>query len=221
MKRKLAVIISAGILIVLMNSCIPSLHPIYTADKLVTLKQLPGTWETQKEGENQGKLQITTPNGPSGKPETWTFMAGEGKSYLLIHEDEDGFKGAFDVHIIKLGETYFMDFYPADMPDEKSGSLSGIFKETEQINNFTKIHLLAVHTFAKLEITGKDLKISMFDPDFLKQLLERQQIRIKHEKTEGGYVLTASPEDLQKFASKYANEKEAFLDDPMVLKNKL
>lgn len=208
-------------MIILLNGCIPSLHPIYTADKLVTLKQLPGTWETKKEGENQEKFQIITPKGTSGKPETWTFMAGEDKNYLLIHEDEDGFRGAFDVHIIKLGETYFMDFYPSDMPDGNSGSPSDVFKETEQINNFTKIHLLAVHTFAKLEITGKELKISMFDPDFLKNLLERQQIRIKHEKTENGYVLTASPEDLQKFASKYANEKEAFLDNPMVLKNKL
>ena len=64
------------------------------------------------------------------------------------------------------------------------------------------------------------MKISMFDPDFVGDLLEHQQIRIKHENTANGFVLTASSEELQKFAEKYADNKEAFLE-PTVLQNKM
>jgi hypothetical protein len=169
------------------------------------LSGLPGEWQQDLKASRDEKKK---------KPENWTFRQGEGKSYLLIHEDEDGYFAAFDVHVVKLGSHYFMDFYPGSMPDEKSG---GVLDNPEKLNSFMKLHLLAVHTFAKVEMTGNVLKISMFDPDFLKHLIEGQQIRIKHEKTEGGYVLTASSEDLQKFAEKYATQKEAFLDDPVVL----
>ena len=207
MKKSLrfATIALTGLLVVLLNGCIPSIYPLYTADKLVMLTGLPGEWQQDLEASREEKKK---------KPEQWTFRQGEGKSYLLIHEDEDGYVAAFDVHVVKLGSYYFMDFYPGNMPDEKNG---GVLDNPEKLNSFMKLHLLAVHTFAKVEMTGNVLKISMFDPDFLKHLIEGQQIRIKHEKTENGYVLTASSEDLQKFVEKYATVKDAFLDDPVVL----
>ncbi len=223
MKTKIAAIALAGFVLLMLNGCIPSLHPIYTEDKLVLLKELPGIWQTQSDataGKDQ-KFQITTNDGPSGKPETWTFKSGEEKNYLLIHEDQDGYAAAFDIHLIKLGKHYFMDFFPTDMPVDESGKPLKEPGSLGKMNSLTAIHLLAVHTFAKLEITDRELKISMFDPEFLRDLLKRKQIRIKHEETENGYVLTASPEDLQKFAEKYADVKEAFLDEPTVLKNKL
>lgn len=155
------------------------------------------------------------------KPEHWTFKQGEEKGYLLIHVDGVGHLAAFDVHVVKLGSHYFMDFYPTNMPDKNNSDLIGnVTGFPEKMNSFLEIHLLAVHTFAKVELSGKSLKISMFDPDFLKNMLENQQIRIKHEKSEDGYLLTASPTDLQKFAEKYAEVDEAFLDEPLMLKLK-
>jgi hypothetical protein len=205
--------------IFIVQSCIPSLHPIYTADKLVVLDQIPGKWVNSPNSDQ--KFQITTDEGALGQPETWDFRKGEGKSYLLVHTDTDGRTAAFDVHIIKLGNHYFMDFYPTGLPEEDKSSVSKYFDASANENSFMAIHLLPVHTFAKLEVKPETLKISMFDPDFLKNLLENRQIRIKHEKVDNGYVLTASPEELQKFAEKYADEKAAFLDDPIELKIKL
>ena len=208
--------------IFIVQSCIPSLHPIYTEDKLVVLDQIPGEWVKQPEGSDGGqKFKITTNNGESGQPETWDFRKSDGKSYLLVHTDDAGRPAAFDVHIIKLGSHYFMDFYPAGLPKEDKPSVATHFDGSVNENLFMAIHLLPVHTFAKLELKPGLLKISMFDPDFLKDLLENRQIRIKHEKTEDGYVLTASPEELQKFAEKYADEKAAYLDEPIELKIKL
>ena len=210
MYQKFAAIAIAGLLPTLLDSCIPSLHPIYTPDKLVLLNGLPGTWEADKGQTGQ--------DANPKKPEIWTFKQGEDKKYLLIHQDEDGYVAAFDVHVVRLGSHYFMDFYPGEMPRESAPISSGsMLGSLEQMNSFMKYQLLPVHIFAKVELSGQLLKINMFDPEFLEKILERQQIRIKHEKTENGYLLTASPSDLQKFAEKYAEEKEAFLDDPIVL----
>ncbi len=205
--KKLTALAFSGILLTFLNGCIPSLQPLYTPDKLVMLSGLPGIWHREQQ-ENKAK-----------KAELWTFRPGEGKNYLLIHEDENGRVAAFDVHVVKLGRHYFMDFYPGSLPvDKPNGTIGSILGDTEQMNGFMKQHLIAVHTFAKVEMTGHVMKINMFDPDFLKHLLENQQIRIKHEKTENEYLLTAPPADLQKFVEKYAEEKTAFLDEPIVLK---
>jgi hypothetical protein len=207
---KLATIAAIGLVILLLNGCIPSLQPLYTPDKLVLLNGVVGAWQ-----EDLGQQQNAT---NKKKPETWTFRKGEDKKYLLVHQDQDGLVAAFDVHVVKLGTHFFMDFYPGSLPEDfKNGKVG----DPEVMNNFLKSHLLAVHTFAKVELTGKTLKISMFDPEFLRKLLENQQIRIKHEKTEAGYLLTASSADLQKFVEKYAEEKLAFLDEPVVLNLKL
>ena len=209
--QKLATIAAAFLLTILINGCIPSLQPLYTPDKLVVLNGLVGAWQ-----EDIGQQQGNPTN--KKKPENWTFRQGEDKKYLLIHQDQYGLSAAFDVHVVKLGSHFFMDFFPGSLPDDfKNGKVG----DPEVMNNFLKSHLLAVHTFAKVELSGKTLKINMFDPDFLKTLLENQQIRIKHEKTEAGYLLTASSADLQKFVEKYAEEKSAFLDEPVELNLKL
>lgn len=207
---------AAVCLAILLNSCIQSLHPIYTKDKLVEIKELPGNWTRKGGSQSDGNFQVSF-KGPSGQPESWNFNYLGDKSYLLVHEDNEGLQAAFKVHIIKLGGHYFMDFFPTHIEDGKAPALKNVYK----MNSMEVSHLLPVHTFAKLEVTATNLTISLFDPSYLEKLLEHQQIRIKHEKTDGGFVLTASSEELQKFAAKYANDKEAFFGDPIVLQNKL
>ncbi|MFQ5445617.1 MAG: hypothetical protein ACE5FF_01680 [Saprospiraceae bacterium] len=223
MKLKIIVFALLGVVFFL-QSCIPSIHPIYTKDKLVEVKEIPGVWVGTADDDGgrtitdeDEKMKITVKS-DTGQAETWTFSKRGDKSYLLIHVDEEGRPAAFDVHIIKLDENYFMDFYPTDMPQ---GNVFSSNLQLDNLNSFQAIHLIAVHTFAKMELKDGLLTIRMFDPDFLQKLFERKQIRIKHEETEDGYILTASPEELQKFASKYAHVKEAFLEDPIELKNKL
>lgn len=227
MKAKLIILTILAVFF-LLESCIPSLHPIYSEDKLVLVKEIPGTWVDQasmtddgsrKETlEHQEDFQLTTTN-EYGGAETWQFNQQDGKSYLLVHTDTDGNKGAFDVHIVKLGKHLFMDFFPTQMPGAPKHLLSTL--KTDETNSMMAWHQIPVHTFAKLEVGDEMLKISMFDPDFLAKLLDNKQIRIKHELTEDGYLLTAPTEDLQKFAEKYAELDEAFLDEPVELKIKI
>lgn len=95
MKKYLAMLALATCFIV--QGCIPSLHPIYTSDKLVEIKELPGLWT------ESGGAELTYKNS-DGKPELWAFNYQGDKSYELIHTDEQGKKAVFEVHLIQLGK---------------------------------------------------------------------------------------------------------------------
>ncbi len=216
-------------LLILISGCIPSIHPLYTKDKLVTVKELSGVWsdapgditfnKKQKIGDEEKDVKVTINQQEGDRPEIWKFKVADDKQYQLIHTDKEGRTAAFEIHVVKLGDNYFMDFYPGSLPEEEK-SIGGIFSGSGELNDLQELQLFPVHIFAKLEVSQKELKITMFNPDFLEKLLERQQIRIKHEKADDSYILTASSEELQKFAEKYAHVKEAFLDAPIVLGKK-
>ncbi len=224
MKNVIGVLIAITI-VFLMQSCIPSLHPLYTADKKVYLEQLEGIWSnfpmdvqlntTQTETGSKIDAIVKTNDEGAGRAEVWNFRKNDSDGYLLIHQDNDGFKAAFEVNLVKLDGAYFMDFYPTDMP-EKSKSITDIFKDEK--NDMLAYHLLPVHTFAKLVIEKDEIKIKLFDPDFLDKLLNERKVRIKHEAlTDGGFVLTAQPEELQKFVEKYASNEELYINEVIAL----
>ena len=206
-------IIVVLIFISFFSACIPSIHPLYTEDKLVFVEDLLGEWSEEKGDRSQweGK-QITFSNGEEGKvPEMWMFNKSKGKSYELVHRDENGNAAIFETYVVQLGKHYFVDFFPSDKSTAKWEHLEG-FHFSRGENEMYTIHSLPIHTFAKLNITEEKVEIKMFDPDFLQKLFEEQRIRIKHEKQGGTYILTASPTELQKFVLKYADVEEAYLE---------
>lgn len=202
MKNKTIVFVSLALLF-FFSGCIPSLHPLYTKDKLVILNQLEGLW-TERANESEKQY------------EKWNFIKKENGQYLLIHEDTKKRKAAFDVNVLQLGDQYFIDFYPVEMPKQNKKLNFSLLPGNN--NDMLDIHLLPVHTFAKLNVKHGSVKIQFFDPDYLENLLKRRQIKIRHEElSDKGFVLTASSEELQKFVQKYGHEKEAYLYDAMQL----
>jgi len=83
MKWKFAAISFLLLTLFLLPGCIPSIHPLYTDDKLVVLENLPGTWENDENGASgdSGKPRITFKKDSSGLPETWIFEKSQGNSY--------------------------------------------------------------------------------------------------------------------------------------------
>ncbi len=203
---------------ILFQSCIPSLHPLYTEDKLVLIEDLLGIWTADTLDVEDKKMKITINNDDGPHSETWSFEKGSNKNYKLIHSDTKGKAARFNVHVVKLGVHYFLDFYRAD-PEKSDFEKHNISFDPDRLNDLETFHLFPVHTFAKLEITDEHLKISMFDYEFVEKLFKEKRIRIKHENVDDHIVLTAQPEELQQFLSKYADEAEAFMD-PTTLKRK-
>ena len=133
--------------------------------------------------------------------ESWTFEKWEENGYKLSHKEE-GEQATFLAVLVKIGDYTFLDLYPQDSSSK---------------NSLKKMHLLPVHTFSKVTLSGNNLTLEMLDPEWLENGLAVETIHVQHSKTAEGYlVLTAPTEELQSFMLAHANMKEAF-DEPLAL----
>lgn len=185
--------ISAILMIALFFSgCVVySFYPLYTEKDLFANDILTGEWFQEDDGTN---WSFSHPN--IGKKELGVI---DSTSYFLVVTDKDSLVSKFDVHVVKLGGDYFLDFYLDDFLGDKDLTLADF-------------HIVPVHTFAKLTVKQDTLHFNWFDQDWLKNLIEENKIRIHHEDNGDYILLTAKPRELQKFVTKYANSEEAFKD---------
>lgn len=179
MKNKWFLIIG---LVLFFQACIPSLHPLYTEDTIVFEESILGYWS---DGPNQ----------------QWHFQKGTNNNYQLIFTDNKK-ETEYNVHLVKLGDTHFLDFYLAEnLPEDYITPL------------------IPSHTFAKVIWEEDKLEIYFFDYEWLEKLFKQRKIRLKHEVLEDGtIVLTTPTEELQKFVQKYAHEEEAFVEPNELLR---
>ena len=202
-------IVFFGLLTLVFSGCVVfSFYPLYTSKDLFPNDLLTGEWEETK--DTNVKF--------NDEKSSWKFQHPKKKDggidsccYILTYttkEDSVQYVSEFEIHIIKLKGVYFLDFYLKNYPEEENIGLSSF-------------HLIPVHTFAQLLITDKQLKIKWFDPDWLEKLIKENKIRIRHEQDNDIILLTAKPQELQKFVSKYVNSEDAFKEGlQVVLKKK-
>ncbi|HKL31371.1 MAG TPA: hypothetical protein VJ919_02485 [Tangfeifania sp.] len=170
-----------------------SFYPLYTEDDLFANDILTGKWIDDEGTEWFFEHAYFGKKAPENIDST---------SYVLKlkTKDETHFSAKeFSVHVVKLGGTYFLDFYLEEFLDDDELELASF-------------HIIPVHTFAKLTFTDDELQINWFDQDWLEDLIEKNRIRIHHENNGDFILLTAKPAELQKFVTKYVNSEEAFED---------
>jgi len=181
----------AGAVLLALTGCIPvALHPFYSEKDLVFDPSLVGVWGEKESDTNH-----------------WAFTKAQDQSYDLVITS-DGKSARFDAHLLKLGTNLFLDIFP----NETS------FKESS-LNDVYAIHLVPVHSLARVTEIGRTLNLAFMDPDWLKKTLQQDPGLIRHEKTSAPHdqlVLTASTRELQGFVLKYLNE--AFDSKPDGLK---
>jgi hypothetical protein len=188
-----------SLVIFLVSGCfVKSLHPFYKENELVYKKELTGNWE----GNDSSTWKIE-----QGKKYAGLFKPDiPDDAYLITYTDKKGV-AIFSVHLFQLDNRYFLDFYP---------------QEVESTNDLLAIHLVPMHTVARVDLTPGKMVIQWYNEEWLINLFRQNKIRIAHEKVpmsevkagEDNFqvVLTASTDDLQKFMLKY-------IDDPNALKN--
>lgn len=195
MKRLIVLALLAGIGL---SSCIFTFHPLYSDDVLIDIPGLEGAFVDRNSFSG-----VTTQDSS-----TWTFER-EGKGEYTLEIVEKGKTGTMEVHAVKLGGEYFLDFFV----DEA---------ESDAIPEFVMWHLVPMHTFAKVRVHNDKLELMYINAEWAQENLEKHRIRIEHETRKHNnetefILLTASTEDLQKFAAKYADFADAF-EKPDVLK---
>jgi hypothetical protein len=190
---KTAKVILLFALFLYISGCVVySFYPLYTEKDLFPNTLLLGNWIDEEGTEWNFEYAYKGNRVPENIDST---------SYVLTQkykDDEMTDSSEFSVHVIKLGEIYFLDFYMEEFTDDN------LF-----LKNF---HIIPVHTFAKLTIEENKLEIHWFDQEWLEDLIEKNRIRIHHENNGDFILLTAKPAELQKFVLKYADAGEAFKD---------
>lgn len=177
---KIVIILSASLMLVL-SGCIPSLHPLYTDEDLISESQLIGKWVT-----TDGNIR-------------WVFRKSEGKGYELIYtmKDVNGERTTYlEAHLLKLHNFLFLDFYPLS-PYGKSAGCG--------------IQCLPVHTFARIELEKNSLSVMMPEPAAFEAMIRQGKVAIPYERVKSGIVITASTKELQDFVLKYAEDRTLFL----------
>jgi len=184
MKAKMAATLLL-LLTIILNGCIPSVHPLYTEDDLVFKPEILGTWIE------------------SGDEVEWVFE-DSGKNSYIVRITEDGKLSNLDVHLVKLEDKFFFDFYPGEN------------EHIKDMNGYLSLQFISIHTFAKVIITDEYIEIHRFDPSWLEEILKEEPTLIKHEVTNDYILLTASTHELQRFILDYADVKEAYLEVEML-----
>lgn len=151
----------------LCSACVPSVHPLYTHSDLAFDPGLIGIWTD------------------SDSTETWDLSLEKENEYKLVHTDESGKEGEFEVRLVKVGEQMFLDVCPS-RPDLSQ-------------NNFYRGHILSVHTFVKLTRSGSSYQISILEPKWLKSHLAKKPSALRHAVVDGEILITDSTTNLQTF----------------------
>ncbi len=133
----------------------------------------------------------------------WAFNRSSKPNCYDLTVTADGNDGRFVANLVRLNGTLFLDLYPGPVQIKA--------------NDFYKAHLLAAHTFLKVEQLDPNLSLRMMDAEKLEKLVQAKPDVIKHEIVDERVILTASTVHLQDFVKKYQNDPNVF-GEPSIMK---
>jgi hypothetical protein len=178
----------------LLGGCVPvlSLYPLYTKEDLVLEKKLPGTW-------------VDDANSPET---TWEFKRIDEpqNAYQLIFTDEDGNKGSFVAHLLKLQDKLFLDITPSELPWEPDDPN----KMDWPYNSF---FLIPAHAFLKIDSIEPKLKMRLALESKIEELLKENPKAVTYTTVGERLILTASTKELQAFVLKHVDDDRLFADE--------
>ena len=207
--KKIILIAALLIGILFLESCLTTLHPIFTEKDLVFDPRLAGNWKKAKDGSTAIYRQATSNDLKTLSP---ALQQNANKIYILEKEDaQSKAKSSYYVFLVKLGKYYYLDYYPAGL------------KENQSADEFFAIHYIPMHSIYRVKFNGNlSFDLQQLDGGYLENLIRNKKIRIRHEVTDdGNYVITAPTEDLQQYLIKYSDVPEAYSNDNRESYNKI
>ena len=187
------------LLVFVLSGCLNTLFPIFTVKDVTYNSALIGSWK-YKEDDKIRFIEFKNIPADRKKELTNEINVVSDKGYLVNRMDSAGnlISQSF-VFLAKIGKNYFLDFYPAELPSQKS--IAGIYKD----------HFIKAHTSYKFEFKDQEhFVMKRFARDFLDKLISTNKINIAHQVVEEENVITASTEELQKFIIQYSDNPKAF-----------
>lgn len=212
MKYRNLLLLGLVITIVITGCGVPSVHPLYEKEDLITQESFNGEWKSpdenssyvvsliedlQKEGELKNFFNVENDSTNLGIEISFDDDEQQYKNLYLIKAEEDGEKNLYLAGLLKLNENFYLDFYKWDFEEDYFSH--------------------PVHIFVKAEISDQKIILHQFKESFIKELIENRQLRIKHEEAMNRFLLTASTQELQDFIIKYGNDAKAYRSETIKL----
>jgi hypothetical protein len=187
------------LLAALLGGCLPvmSLHPFYTEKDVIFEEKLLGKW-------------MDDPNSPHS---IWQFYRSEepNNAYNLVFSDDEGKKGSFVAHLVRLKSRLFLDVYPSEPPWE--------IEDPNKVElPYNSLFLIPAHTFIKINFSGPQLKMWLTNEDEMEKLIKEEPNAVKHTFIEDRLILTAPTKELQSFVLKYADDKRVFKSEIVLIR---
>jgi hypothetical protein len=171
------------LLLALSVGCVRSMHPIYTPETLTYDPALVGVFVD--DGEDKTRIEIA--------PAAGNDQPGAVKSYRVVHTDKDGKSATLSGHLARVGDLLVADLTVAD---EKGIPAS----------DFYRAHLFPLHTFWVVKMDEKSLTLRTVSHDWMQKFVAEQPGAVAHYKSNDDVILTAPPDELQKFLVAHAKE---------------
>lgn len=207
--KKLLLVTAALVLIATLSGCLSTLQPLFTEKDLVFDPRLAGSWKTVKD---HTILRYERGSAASFRDLPAAMQLLADKAYVLTVTDNSTTEEfRYYAFLVKLGNEYYLDYYPAE--NRWQQGYDAVYKQ----------QLIKMHSIYRLRFTtNNSVEISQFDEKYLRDLIDKNKIRIKHEKYfDGSYIITASTGELQQYVLKYGDVQDAYYKDGITTYNKI
>lgn len=203
------------IVLLLLNSCaLKSLQPFYIKSAVSYQENFVGKWQDTDEGVWEVKAlkdEFEKEKNPISKEDKQTFE--QYKEGYFISYTKDDKNGTFLAMPFKVNNELFIDFVLFDY-------------DTKSLNKLVKASIIETHTLAKVNfLKNGNVELKWFDEDKIKDLLDKNQLKIKHEELglNETLLLTASSDELYAFLKKYtvSNTKDKWETDTEFILSKV
>ena len=192
MKRHIssAVVIS---LVLLLAGCGPasSLFPLFNKNDKEFDERLLGEWRIQGQA-------VFKPGAESGR---MVFQrSGDSAEYevTLFDFDEKGMNVVCTGRLTRLGSILFIDFGSPDTDKHK-------FAEVP-------FPMIESHIFGRIHLEKNSVRIDFLSDEWVKKQGKAGKLPLASVQTRDGLVISASTEELRKFAVEHAEDTDAFSD---------
>lgn len=223
--KNILTLMLAGIMIASLSSCITSIQPLVTNDSVITDNRVIGNWTHDNEvfkiepflgsefARELDKLAMNRKGSmdlPAGDQKIDSVFYN--KLYMVTFE-RNGATYYMGAGLIKLGNSLFMDLFPAAMYDTK---VKDNLANPYSIN----YDYQGGFTVAKVYInSNQQLTLKFIDGSFVKEQILAGRMRLKHEKDQlfDTFIITASTNELRQFVEKYADDERVFSKDGTIV----
>lgn len=164
-----------------------SLFPLYDKVSLTSNDTLAGKWEFVDENGSKPK---------DSKPGTWTIAKnGDGYSLTIPNTgDKEVWRSV--IHLVKFGDDYFLDVEPDTVKYTKATAIP--------------FPTIEAHFIGRIWIEKDSVHMAFLGEDWLKDARSKGNPPLPAVDAKDSLVVTATTEQLQAFARKYAGDKDAF-----------